>query len=81
MKMRVLEEAAWRAQYRREEQLRETMTSHHMGRGEILTGDSGRILRIFDNKMNFELLLFPCINIIQLAIHVSCTVKINTFLS
>ena len=27
--------------------------------------------------MNFELLLFMCINIIQLAIHVSCTDEIS----
>ena len=43
--------------------------------------DQNVILRIFFNKMSFQLLTFSYRNIIQLAIHVGCTVEINKFLS
>ena len=34
-----------------------------------------------DGLVGSNAVVFPCINIIQLAIHVSCTVERNTFLS
>ena len=39
------------------------------------------MLWIFCNKISFQFLTFPCRNIIQLAIHVRCTVEINMFVS